>query len=55
VSVTRPREERRDAGVKHEITDWLTASGLLEFEGILKSFSLFDTSSHPQEDDFTKT
>jgi hypothetical protein len=49
------REERRDAGVKHEITDWLTASGLLEFEGILQSFSLFDTSSHPQEDDFTKT
>jgi hypothetical protein len=49
------REERRDAGVKHEITDWLTASGLLEFEGILQSFSLFDTSSHAQEDDFTKT
>jgi hypothetical protein len=49
------REERREAGVKHEITDWLTASGLLEFEGILQSFSLFDTSSHPQEDDFTKT
>jgi hypothetical protein len=51
----RTSEERRDAGVKHEITDWLTASGLLEFEGVLQSFSLFDTSSHPQEDDFTKT
>ncbi|MGH8575882.1 MAG: hypothetical protein ACREXJ_03010 [Gammaproteobacteria bacterium] len=37
------------------ITDWLTASGLVEFEGILQSFSLFDTSSHAQEDDFTKT
>ncbi|MDQ3773231.1 MAG: LbtU family siderophore porin [Pseudomonadota bacterium] len=49
------REERRDAGVKHEITDWLTASGLLEFEGIFQSFSLSHSSSHPQEDDFTKT
>ncbi len=49
------REERRDAGVKHEITDWLTASGLVELEGILQSFSLFDTSSHAREDDFTKT
>lgn len=32
------REERREAGVKHEITPWLTIAGLAEFEWEWKKF-----------------
>jgi hypothetical protein len=49
------REERREAGLKHEITDWLTVSGLFELEYLSQRFSLFDTSSHTHDDNFPKT
>jgi hypothetical protein len=31
-AVAAARKERRDAGIKHEVTDWLTLSGLLELD-----------------------
>ncbi|UCC56955.1 MAG: LbtU family siderophore porin [Gammaproteobacteria bacterium] len=55
VRIYRTREERREAGLKHEITDWLTLSGLLELEYEFQRFSHNDTSSHSHDDDFTKT
>jgi len=55
VRIYKTREERRDAGLKHEITDWLTLSGLVELEQEFQRFSHNDDSSHSHNDDFTKT
>jgi hypothetical protein len=55
VRIYTTRQERREAGLKHEITDWLTLSGLVELEYEFQRFSAYDTSSHSHDDDFTKT
>ncbi len=44
--------ERREAGLKHPITPWLTASFLLEFEGLVEDFALDDGSG---AEDFTES
>ncbi len=44
-------EERRDAGLEHEITGWLTLSGLAEVEYLYKGLGLFDTSSKSDVDE----
>lgn len=49
------REERRDAGLKHRITDWLTFSGLGEIEAIGWRYGHFEDSDRTDEDEFTKT
>ncbi len=49
------RQERREAGIKHEIADWLSVSGLLELEQIDKRFSLADFSNQPRQDDSSAT
>ena len=36
------QSERREAGLKHPITPWLTASFLLELEGLVEDFALED-------------
>jgi len=40
------REERREAGVKHEITPWLIVSGLAEFEWEWKKFRLRESDGN---------
>jgi len=55
VRIYKIREERRDAGVKRKLTDWLTASGLAEVEYDLQRFSHNDSPSHSQEYDFSKS
>jgi len=49
------REERREAGVEHRLTKWLTLSALAELEYLDERFRLFDTASRTRTDDFSKT
>ncbi|MFA5941532.1 MAG: LbtU family siderophore porin [Sinimarinibacterium sp.] len=49
------REERRDAGLKHALADWLLASGLVEFETLDQRRSLFDESGHSDDSEYTAT
>lgn len=49
------REERRDAGLKHKITEWLTFSGLGEMEFIVQDFNLRNPSTDYSQDEFSKT
>jgi hypothetical protein len=44
--------ERREAGLKHPITPWLTASFLLELDGLVEDFALDDG---PGGDDFSES
>ena len=48
-------EERRDAGLKHEVTDWLTLSGLLELETGSQRNELDSSTAHSHDDDFDKS
>lgn len=38
--IYRTREERREAGIKHEITPWLSLSGLAEIEASYNDYSI---------------
>lgn len=49
------REERRDAGLKHEITPWLTLGALAEVEYVLRQDKPFGTGSDSQEDTLIET
>ena len=42
VRIYRTPQERREAGLKRELTDWFTLSGLVELEYNLQRFSLSD-------------
>jgi len=55
VRIYRTPEERREAGLKYKVTDWLTVSGLVELEYIFQRFSLSDSSRHTHDDDFSKS
>lgn len=47
------REERRDAGLRHEVTDGLTVSGLLELEGAAQQFALRDDDTTPGDSEYS--
>lgn len=49
------REERRDAGLRHALADWLLAAGLVEFETLEQRRSLFDESGHSNDGEYTAT
>jgi len=53
--IYRTPEERRAAGLKRELTDWLALSGLVELEYIFQRFSLSEASSHTHDDNFFAT
>ena len=53
--IYQTREERRNAGLKHEVTDWLTVSGLLELEAEAQRFALREESSNSHGDDSVAT
>lgn len=55
IRIYRTPEERREAGLKYQVTDWLTVSGLAELEYTFERFSLTESSSHTHEDDFSKS
>lgn len=50
VLLYRTPEERRDAGIKYELTDWLTAAGLIELEYETERLSLRDSPKHSYQD-----
>ncbi len=45
------REERRDTGVKHQLTEWLTAAGLIEFESVVQRQYPTETSARGSDDE----
>jgi hypothetical protein len=51
VRIYRTPQERREAGLKRELTDWLALSGLVELEYNFQRFSVSDTSNHTHNDD----
>ena len=55
VRVYKTPQERREAGLKYELSDWLAVSGLVEFEYLYQRSSLYDASGHTSGDDFSKT
>ena len=55
VRIYKTPEERREAGLKHELTDWLAVSGLVEFEYLYQRAGRYAASGHSHEDDFSKT
>lgn len=48
--IYRSPEERRDAGLGHQLNDWLKASGLIEIERERIDFKLADTSQISEDD-----
>ncbi len=48
-------EERREAGLGHQVTRWLNVAGLLELEQIGLRYDLADRSGHANENDFGKS
>lgn len=54
VRIYKTPEERREAGLKYQITRWLAVSGLVEFEYLYQRYSLYDTAAHSSDDDFSK-
>jgi len=55
VRIYKTPEERREAGLKYELSDWLAVSGLVEFEYLYQRSRLFDASGHTSGDEFSKT
>lgn len=53
--IARTREERRESGLKLEIGEWLTLSGLAELEVLYQRFTLLDSSDALEESDFSTT
>lgn len=49
--IYRTPQERREAGLKRKLTDWLTLSGLVEFEYIFQRFGLSERPHDSHEHD----
>lgn len=49
------RQERREAGIQHEVLDELSMAGLLEFEHVSKRFSLADSPRNTETNEFVGT
>lgn len=49
------REERRDAGIKHALAEWLVAAGLLEVETLEARSSLFDDPVRSRDGEYSGT
>jgi hypothetical protein len=47
------REERREAGLQHELTPWLTVAGLAEIEQAMQRYDLHDTPDTGHDDDLS--
>jgi hypothetical protein len=55
VRIYKTPAERREAGLKHALTDWLSVSGLVEFEYLYQRSNRYAASGHSHQDDFSKT